>query len=170
MYCWVTVDPPPVPPCSWFHAARAMPVMSNPGLEKNERSSAARTANWTCSGTWSRVTLTRLTLSGRTVASGLPSAKVNVATCVTAASSAEGTSKIIQPIANASAGPITASATSAYRPRRTRRQMGGTPSLRAPAASFPPRRAPASARSWVSSAGSARPWCGRGGPEDWPAR
>jgi len=74
MYCWVTVDPPPVPPCSWFHAARAMPVMSNPGLEKNERSSAARTANRTCSGTWSRVTLTRLTLSGRTVASEFPGA------------------------------------------------------------------------------------------------
>jgi hypothetical protein len=79
-YCWVIVEPPPVPPWSWFHAARAMPVRSKPRLDSKERSSAANTAWRTCSGTWSSRTVTRLTLSGFTVASGVPSANVNVAT------------------------------------------------------------------------------------------
>lgn len=74
MYCWVIVEPPPIPPESWLITARAMPVMSKPGLEKNVRSSADSTACWTGTGTWDRSTLVRLTLSGRTVASGAPSA------------------------------------------------------------------------------------------------
>ncbi len=80
-------------------------------------SSAASTAFLTWSGTLSRVTLTRFTFSGRTVASSGPGssplpAKVNVATWVIAASSALGTGKTIQPITKASTGPSTASASS----------------------------------------------------------
>jgi hypothetical protein len=70
-----------------------MPSGSNPGLEKKLRSSAESTANCTCLGIWSILTLIRLPSCGTTLASWLPFAKEIVATCLFTASSGVGTLK-----------------------------------------------------------------------------
>ena len=77
-YCWVMVEPPPavVSPVIWPSAARAKPEGENPELVQKSRSSAAKTASWTSTGTDSKATCSRLPSGGtRRASSFSPSLK-----------------------------------------------------------------------------------------------
>jgi hypothetical protein len=110
-------------------------------------------------------TIVRLTLSGRMVASAVPSAYLNVATWVTAVWPAEGTSNIVQPTRKAITGTRTASPNTTRSVRTLRRRQRRPPPLPAPPAPgvrgpFGPPGPPAEGRPGRSASATPAPFAG----------
>ena len=88
-YCWVIVEPPPMPPVAWLYTARRCRRGRSRGWSRRSGPRPRAPPAARAAGTWSSVTLIRLTLlRARAWPARSPSAKVNVATWVMAASSA----------------------------------------------------------------------------------
>ena len=101
-----------MPPVTWFHAARTMPMRSKPGFEQNDAVLGGEHRVLDVQRHLVDRTLIRLPCSGTSEASDGPVGVGDRGDLVVGRVAGDGTRKTIQPTAKASTGPRTSSAMS----------------------------------------------------------